>query len=362
MAYGYEWRPYVPVHQRRANAAREMAKMAKQGRAASPVVIEGRAIARTFWGKAWCENLERYSDFSNRLPRGRTYVRNGSVVDLQLAPGKATARVSGSSLYTVEVAVVPVEPAQWQKICRDCAGGIDSLVELLQGRFSKAVMERVCEPGAGLFPSPDEIKFECSCPDWAAMCKHVAAVFYGIGARLDEQPELLFRLRQVDETELIAQAGKGIPLSAKALGSEKVLGGAEVADLFGLEMAQAAEPEGEPYSAQDRKEKRPRGQAPAPRKRPSRAPVAQAVEGQRSAGRNGLRSVSAKAAPPTDGNPAQRRSGGAAPLSVGRLVSYRQGRGTFPARIVSVEREFLVLERVMDGKRVTRPAAKVQAS
>ncbi len=217
MSYGYHFRPYVPVAQRRRNAEREMEKQRKNGSVASPVIIEGRAIASTFWGKAWCQNLERYSDYSNRIPRGRSYVRNGSVVDLKLSPGTAIARVAGSSLYAVEVKIAPVGHAQWQKICRDCAGGIDSLVELLQGHFSKAVMERVCEPGTGLFPAPSEITFECSCPDWASMCKHVAAVFYGIGARLDERPELLFRLRQVDESDLIARAasprarGQGAP-------------------------------------------------------------------------------------------------------------------------------------------------------
>ena len=172
-------------------------------------MIEGRTIARTFWGKAWCDNLERYSDYANRLPRGRTYVRNGSVVDLQIAPGEVNATVSGSELYKVAVKVSAVPKARWNSICTDCAGAIDSLVELLQGRFSKGVMERICQQKTGLFPAPDEIEFSCSCPDWASMCKHVAAVLYGIGARLDEQPELLFKLRKVDEKDLIAKAGKG---------------------------------------------------------------------------------------------------------------------------------------------------------
>src|SRR3974390_1637835 len=98
MSWGYYgWRPYVPVAQRRAKAARELARLAKKnGKAASPVVLAGRKIAGTFWGQAWCDNLEAYSDYANRLPRGRAYVRNGSVVDLQIAPGKVTARVAGS--------------------------------------------------------------------------------------------------------------------------------------------------------------------------------------------------------------------------------------------------------------------------
>src|ERR1035441_1454397 len=161
----YGWRPYVPAAERRRKALREMEKRKKQGHAVSPVSVAGRTIATTFWGKAWCENLEGYSDYANRLPRGRTYVRNGS------------------ALYKVSLKVAPVAKAQWKSICNDCGGAIDSLVELLQGRLSKGVMERICRQNLGLFPSPAEIHLSCSCPDWADMCKHIAAVLYGIGAR-----------------------------------------------------------------------------------------------------------------------------------------------------------------------------------
>ena len=238
----YGWRPYVSVAQRRRKAAGEMAKLKKKGHPVSPVVVEGRTIVKTFWGKAWCDNLERYSDFENRLPRGRTYVRNGSVIDLQIAPGEIKALVSGSEIYKVKVRVAPVAKARWESICRDCAGAIDSLIELLQGRFSKGVMERVCQQKTGLFPSPDEIQLSCSCPDWADMCKHVAAVLYGIGARLDQQPDLLFRLHDVDEKELIAGAGQALPLVKKAPAAKKVLGGEDLSALFGLDMAPDASP------------------------------------------------------------------------------------------------------------------------
>jgi uncharacterized Zn finger protein len=244
MGYGgWGWRPYVSVAERRHKAAREMEKRKKQGHAVSPVRIEGRVIATTFWGKSWCENLERYSDFANRLPRGRTYVRNGSVVDLQITPGTIDAYVSGSELYKVELKVTPVKKTHWKSICNDCAGGIDSLVELLQGRLSKGVMERICRQSHGLFPTPDEIELSCSCPDWAGMCKHVAAVLYGIGARFDHQPELLFRLRDVDEMELIAIAGKATPLAKEGPAAGKVLGGDDLAAMFGLDMAQSASPD-----------------------------------------------------------------------------------------------------------------------
>ena len=243
MYYDDRWKPYVPVAKRRAQAARKAAKLVKKGQTLSPVVIDGRAIAKTFWGKSWCDNLERYSDYSNRLPRGRTYARNGSVIDLQIAPGAVTALVSGSDIYQIEVKVTAVPKALWSAVCKDCAGAIDSLVELLQGRFSTSVMARMCQEKSGLFPSPGEIKFTCSCPDWASMCKHVAAVLYGIGARLDEKPDLLFALRRVNHQDLIAKASKGLPQKRKGPAAGKVLDTGDLSDIFGIEMAQDVKPE-----------------------------------------------------------------------------------------------------------------------
>ena len=194
------------LRKRRANAARELAKLAKKsGCAASPVVSSGRAIASTFWGKAWCDNLEAYSDFANRLPRGRTYVRNGSVVDLQISKGIVTARVAGSELYRIQVRIKPLAPNLWKSIQAECAGKIDSLIELLQGKLSSAVMQIVTRRERGLFPTPKEIDLDCSCPDWADLCKHVAASLYGVGVRLDQKPELLFLLRGVDPADLISK-------------------------------------------------------------------------------------------------------------------------------------------------------------
>ena len=231
-----EWRPYVSQAERRRRAESEMTKLKKKGYPVAPIVLQGRTIAYTFWGKAWCNNLESYGDYANRLPRGRTYVRNGSVVDLQIAEGEINARVSGSDLYKVKVDIVPVPKARWKSIRKDCAGGIDSLVELLQGRFSKGVMERICRQRSGLFPAPEEIRFSCSCPDWASMCKHVAAVLYGVGARLDDKPELLFRLRKVDEKDLLAGAAAGLPLSGKKPRSGKVLEAEDISGIFGLDL------------------------------------------------------------------------------------------------------------------------------
>src|SRR4051812_24365549 len=185
MGYGYGgWAPYVPVAERRRKAEREMERLRKKGHPIAPVTIEGRTIARTFWGKAWCDNLESYSDYENRLPRGRTYVRNGSVVDLQIEPGKVRALVSGSEIYEVSIDIDPLPARQWAAIKSRCAGQIGSLVELLQGKLSKGVIEIVTDHDGGLFPRPREIHMSCSCPDWAGMCKHIAAVLYGVGARL----------------------------------------------------------------------------------------------------------------------------------------------------------------------------------
>jgi uncharacterized Zn finger protein len=231
------WPPYVPVAERRKQAAREVEKLRKKGHPVAPVILEGRTIARTFWGKAWCDNLESYRDFDNRLPRGRTYVRNGAVIDLQISALEIKAVVSGSSIYKVSVSITALAPTLWRSICTDCAGGIDSLVELLQGRFSKGVMERICRQDEGLFPKPSDIRFSCTCPDGASMCKHVAAVLYGVGARLDETPELLFRLRAVDEKDLVADLDTALPISNRPLDTGKVLETDDISALFGLDMA-----------------------------------------------------------------------------------------------------------------------------
>jgi uncharacterized Zn finger protein len=265
----FEFRPYVSVAQRRAQAAREVEKRRKKGQTVTPVVLDGRTIARTFWGKAWCDNLESYSDYENRLPRGRTYVRNGSVVDLQIKPGKITALVSGSELYEIDLTITPLPEKQWQSIKSRCAGEIGSLVELLQGRLSKGVMNVVTAQDGGLFPKPSEIKLSCSCPDGANMCKHVAAVLYGVGARLDQQPELLFLLRKVDHLELIEEA---VPRASKKTSTgKKTLVESELAGVFGIELAESDASAAAPPSTKQTAKPRQRGSAasesPAPKRR-----------------------------------------------------------------------------------------------
>jgi uncharacterized Zn finger protein len=233
----WDFQPYVSVAARRAKAAREVEKLRKQNRVIAPVLVEGRKIARSFWGKAWCDNLERYSDFASRLPRGRTYLRNGSVIDLRIERGQLRALVSGSEIYQVEIDIAVAAPSRWKAICGDCAGSVGSLVDLLRGKLSKSMMERVCRDSDGLFPAPHEIKLSCSCPDWADMCKHVAAVLYGAGARLDAAPELLFTLRGVDYADLVSTAGSDLQITRIGAASERVLGDVDIAALFGLDMA-----------------------------------------------------------------------------------------------------------------------------
>ncbi|RLA50550.1 MAG: hypothetical protein DRQ65_08855 [Gammaproteobacteria bacterium] len=240
MSYG-GWAPYVPVAKRRARAAREINKLRKKGVEIEPVEVQGRKIARTFWGEAWCSHLEQFSDYANRLPRGRTYVRNGSVCHLAISKGKVEAIVSGSSLYKVNIKVTPLPATKWKNVRKQCAGQIGSILELLQGRFSDNVMAIVTDKNNGLFPSPSEINLSCNCPDWAGMCKHIAAVLYGVGTRLDHQPELLFLLRNVDHEELIT-AELDIQSATSKKGKRRRLAGADLADVFGVDMEEPVKP------------------------------------------------------------------------------------------------------------------------
>jgi uncharacterized Zn finger protein len=236
-----EWAPYVPVAKRRARAAREIDKLRKEGTKIEPIEVQGRKIARTFWGEAWCSHLEKFSDYENRLPRGRTYVRNGSVCHLAISKGKVEAIVSGSELYRVDINIKPLSGKKWKNVLKQCAGQIGSMLELLQGRFSDNVMQIVADQNQGLFPHPSEIKLACDCPDWAGMCKHIAAVLYGVGARLDHQPELLFLLRDVDHEELIT-AELDIESATSGKGKRRRLAGADLSDVFDLDMEEPVTP------------------------------------------------------------------------------------------------------------------------
>ena len=233
------WAPYVPVAERRRHAEEQIHQSRQRGQTLSPVSVSGRAIAHSFWGKSWCQNLESYSDFSNRLPRGRSYLRNGSVIDLKITSGTVSALVQGSSLYRVQIAITPVPKPLWKTMVARCSGALGSMVELLSGRISQEVMTVVTERGRGLFPAPTEIKMSCSCPDFAAMCKHLAATLYGVGARLDLAPELLFALRQVDPTDLIMSVDSELlssPMTDQVLRADS----SDLGALFGIELGSPA--------------------------------------------------------------------------------------------------------------------------
>lgn len=255
-SYGYGYggfAPYVPVATRRANAAKYAKQLAKkEGRELAPVNISGRAIATTYWGKAWCDNLEAYSDFANRLPRGRTYARNGSVIDLQIKKGKIAAIVSGSDIYTISISIATLAKPTWKRLKTECSQSISSLFDLLQGRFDADVMQRLAHPTDGLFPHPKEIAMQCSCPDFAGLCKHLAAVLYGVGNRLDTSPELLFTLRNVDHTELIGSAVAEENLDRTLSGDGESLAASDLGEIFGIDLD-----EGEAVAKKTRRAKKP---------------------------------------------------------------------------------------------------------
>ena len=276
-----EWRSYVPVAVRRARARREMNRLRKKGKDIQPIEIEGRTIARSFWGKRWCEHLESFSDYANRLPRGRTYVRNGSVCHLAVRPGRIDAIVSGSELYDVTIRIQKLKAALWKSIKIRCSGQIGSALELLQGKLSRQVMGIVTDRDHGLFPKPGEIRFDCSCPDWATMCKHVASVLYGVGSRLDDRPESLFLLRGVDAAELIAteMALPGAAATDDALADDALAG------IFGIDLDTGDAPPPTPKApATPRKQARRRAASVPPRKAP---PSAEPRDGLASAASTG---------------------------------------------------------------------------
>jgi len=237
------WSSYPPsesIAQRVAKAEKRSRSLHKVlGRPPEPAVGKGTKIATTFWGQAWNRNLEHYQSYEYRLPRGRSYVKNGLVLDLQVEKGCITALVSGSELYEVTINIRPMDSERWQSLKHSCSGEISSVVGLLQGKLPLAVMEAVTESGSGLFPEPRDILFICTCPDHADLCKHSAAAAYGVGARLDERPKLLFLLRGVDHTELLEGASDAVAQQVGNSVEDDTLG--DLSALFGVELEGAGQ-------------------------------------------------------------------------------------------------------------------------
>lgn len=206
MSWGYF--EYVPVAKKKENAQKALVKLQKKNSGVKPVVITGNKIAKTWWGIAWNKNLESYADYDNRIDRGRAYVRNGFVLDLRIEPEHVTAIVAGSERnpYNVKIDVTALSKSKWETITELCGRSIAGIDQLVQGKFPKELETLFTQKGDGLFPSPKEIKFSCDCPDWAHMCKHVSAALYAVGARLDEDPTLFFKLRNIEIEALIKKS------------------------------------------------------------------------------------------------------------------------------------------------------------
>ncbi len=242
MSFSRGYKEYETVESRKQKAEKSLEKLKKKKKKEiQPVIITGKKIATTWWGKSWNDNLERYSDYENRIGRGRSYVKNGAVLDLKITQGNVEALVQGSRVkpYKVSITIDPLKKDIWEKVVSDCEGKIESLQELLEGKFPKELSELLTAKDKGLFPSPQEIYFECSCPDWASMCKHVAAVLYGVGARLDSNPELFFLLRDVNIDELISESvnKKSQSLLQKSQNkSDRVIDDEDISGVFGIDM------------------------------------------------------------------------------------------------------------------------------
>ena len=237
--WGYP--PYVSVAQKRARAEKKLKQLQKKTPDIKPVILVGNGLARSWWAKTWNKNLERYADYTNRIGRGRSYLRNGMVLDLKISAGKVHALVMGSTStpYKVEISIQPIDKTHWQTIKKQCQGHLKSLQDLLAGRIPKALADIFFNQDQGLFPTPKAIGFDCSCPDSASMCKHVAATLYGIGARFDEDPSLFFTLRGADTGGLIAEAIQDETdelLTRTKQKSAKVIDDADLADIFGIDM------------------------------------------------------------------------------------------------------------------------------
>lgn len=241
MSYYGESRKYITVAEKKAKALKSIEKLKKKTSDLSPIILNERTLAKTWWGKAWNDNLESYSDYSNRIGRGKSYVRNGAVLDLKITPGKIVALVQGSRAkpYKVEIGIEPLSDTTWKAITTACEGKIESLQELIDGKFPKVLAELFTVQGRGLFPAPSEISLNCNCPDWATMCKHVAAVLYGVGVRLDENPELFFSLRSVNIDELVSKAiaqNTETLLKKSDKKSKRIIKNDDISAMFGIDM------------------------------------------------------------------------------------------------------------------------------
>ena len=211
MAVRYDsFDPFSTDRQNRQSLTKQdrLQQMVKQlqdeGRVLHPAKADGKKIAKSFWGYSWVRHIESYQDYESRLPRGRSLLRNNAVLDLTITGNQAEALVFDQELYEIRIIMEPVDPAQLKQIQTLCAGKINSLLDLIQGNLSEDILQILSDPEKGLFPRYDEIRFICNCLDDSILCKHAAAVLYGIGPVLDQKPDLFFSLRGIDYSMLFS--------------------------------------------------------------------------------------------------------------------------------------------------------------
>jgi len=167
-------------------------------------------FVRSWWGSRWIKALTPLMD-SGRLSRGRRYARRGQVLEINIASGKVTARVQGSRPrpYRVTIKLTPLDNAQWSKVFDALAEKALYAVQLLNGEMPEDVEEIFNAVQVPLFPDAfADLESDCSCPDWANPCKHIAAVYYLLGERFDEDPFLLFTLRGRGKDAVVAELRK----------------------------------------------------------------------------------------------------------------------------------------------------------
>ncbi|MGH9066476.1 MAG: SWIM zinc finger family protein [Acidimicrobiales bacterium] len=189
-----------------------------------PVARRPRArqgFGQTWWGRAWVEAIEGRARLDpNRLPRGRTYARRGSVGELGVEPGVVRAAVQGSRAkpYAVWVRVRPFDDGEWDRLLDSVASRLGHAAALLDGELPAELSEDVAAAGLDLLPGLGEVQPRCTCPDWADPCKHSAAVCYLIADALDADPFLLLLLRGRSREEVMAavRRRRGAALGAPA--------------------------------------------------------------------------------------------------------------------------------------------------
>ncbi|MGE3271568.1 MAG: SWIM zinc finger family protein [Chloroflexota bacterium] len=169
-------------------------------------MARGPELATTWWARRWMAALDGFG-WAGRLSRGRSYARNGRVLDVEFSRGAIRARVQGSERqpYRVEMSVERFPDQVWDRVIGALARQALYAAKLLAGELPAEIVQLCDTAEAPLFPShPNDITMKCSCPDWAVPCKHVAAVHYALAAELDRDPFLLFRLRGRTREELTA--------------------------------------------------------------------------------------------------------------------------------------------------------------